>query len=339
MSPRRRKKDHDLPERVVRNHGAIYYIAKVGGKNKWIRLGTKWDHESKSNWLRVSEETESRHGTLGDIMDRYMAEIAPNKAPSTYRGNCLEVVNLRQVFGHMRPKEVRPVHIAKFLDKRGQAAPVRANREKALLSHIFTTAMRWGLAETNPCRGVARNKEKPRDRYVTDAEFTAVHSIANPTVQVLMDFGLLTGQRISDLLKVKLADINSDGVFFKQGKTGKRLLLEWNPDLQAVVDKIRLIHQGKGIGGLYLFHGRGGVPYTYSGISSMFKRAVKKALADGLIKEPFQFHDLRGKAATDADNQGQSAQRLLGHKSQSMTDKYIKSKKVAKVEPLRRSKG
>lgn len=31
-------------------------------------------------------------------------------------------------------------------------------------------AMRWGIVDFNPCKGVARNTETPRDRLVTDRE-------------------------------------------------------------------------------------------------------------------------------------------------------------------------
>jgi len=43
--------------------------------------------------------------------------------------------------------------------------------------------------------------ESGRDRYVTDAEFLAVHGKADPTLQDAMDIALLTGQRPADVLR------------------------------------------------------------------------------------------------------------------------------------------
>jgi hypothetical protein len=43
---------------------------------------------------------------------------------------------------------------------------VRDNREKALLSHCFTKAMVQGWVDANPCRGVHRNSERPRERMI-----------------------------------------------------------------------------------------------------------------------------------------------------------------------------
>ena len=51
---------------------------------------------------------------------------------------------------------------------------------------------------------------------------------------------------------------------------------------------------------------------------------------------PFQFRDLRAKAAADKDESIgiEAARTLLGHATQSMTDKYIRNRKGHLVEPL-----
>jgi integrase len=58
---------------------------------------------------------------------------------------------------------------------------------------------------------------------------------------------------------------------------------------------------------------------------------MKKALDAGVLKKRFTDHDIRAKTATD-DPLG--AQQRLGHKSRSMTDRYVKARKVEKVKPL-----
>lgn len=67
------------------------------------------------------------------------------------------------------------------LDTRGQTAKARANREKALLPHVFNKARERGYTHApNPCQRVRRFTERGRDRYATDAEFAAVHAKADP---------------------------------------------------------------------------------------------------------------------------------------------------------------
>lgn len=235
--------------------------------------------------------------------------------------------NLLPVFGPMDPRQIKPHHVARYLDLRGQKAPVRANREKALLSHIFTMGMRWGIVDSNPCRGVHRNKEGDRDRLITDEEFNLVWSKSNLTIRCLMDIGYITAQRIGDLLEISMKDISDKGIYFKQNKTGKKLLVVMNPDLQAVIDRCRRIHPK--IKGITLFHNRKGQPYTYDGFDSMWQLSKKKAKV-----EDFHFHDIRSKAITDASKLGMDAQLLAGHATAEMTALYIKRRQIEATTAL-----
>src|SRR3546814_19213660 len=89
---------------------------------------------------------------------------------------------LEGVFGKMQARAVLPTHIAKYLDTRGIKSKVRANREISLLSHMFSYGMRWGITDRNPCIGVAKHKEKGRDRCILDAEFEGVKKIAGELI-------------------------------------------------------------------------------------------------------------------------------------------------------------
>ena len=48
---------------------------------------------------------------------------------------------------------------------------MRANREKALFSHVSNKAREWGYTTAlNPCQGVKGFNESGRDRYVTNED-------------------------------------------------------------------------------------------------------------------------------------------------------------------------
>jgi integrase len=49
------------------------------------------------------------------------------------------------------------------------------------------------------------------------------------------------------------------------------------------------------------------------------------------------FHDIRGKAATDAKRDGLDYQAMLGHSTKRMSDRYIHGKESVRVEPMRRA--
>ena len=319
---RRRSSNLHLPQRMYLSHGAYFYVTR---ENKWIPLGRDLD-QAKIKWCEL-DGGEPPTGMTA-LIHRYMVEVAPLKAQRTYADNKTESLKLLAVFGKMNPQDIKPHHVAKYLDLRGKDAPVRANREKALLSHIFTMGMRWGIVDSNPCKGVHRNKEGKRDRYITDEEFYLVWSKANLTIRCLMDIAYLTAQRIGDLIDIKLRDISKDGIMFQQNKTGKKLLIGMNDDLQAIIDRCRRINPS--VKGMTLFHNRSGQKYTYSGISAMFRNAVKKSGVKN-----FHFHDLRAKALTDAKRAGLDAQTLAGHSTEAMTAHYVKRREIDEIEALK----
>lgn len=327
-------------------HGAYYFVTPE--TQKWIWLGRNYP-EALIKYYEITQTTVTSN-KMGDLFDRYMREIAPAKAPRTYKGNIYEMANLRKVFSDMRVEEIKPYHIYMYLDRRGKQAPVRANREKSLLSHVFAMSIKWGVLDTNPCREVKRIKEVPRDRYITDAEFLAVHTIASPIIKAIMDFAYLTGQRVSDVLKIRLSDMDDEGIHIYVSKVKKKVMIEWSDELRAVISEARAV--SREIKGLYLFTTEAGQPYKYFGFQGMWQRLMKRATGRGttkvynketkkyeiqvfeaVIKERFTFNDLRAKAASDAQDL-EHARRLLVHAT-SRTTSRVYVRKMQRVQPVR----
>jgi hypothetical protein len=91
---------------------------------------------------------------------------------------------------------VTPALIAQYRDAR--SAPVRANREISLFSHVYNMAREWGLTtKEKPCQGVRKNKETPRDFYANDAVWKAVYAKAVEELKVAMDLAYLPGQLLA----------------------------------------------------------------------------------------------------------------------------------------------
>lgn len=214
-----------------------------------------------------------------------------------------------------------------YLDRRGQVAKVRANREKALLSHVFNCAREWGYTDVaNPCAGVRGHKETGRDRYIEDSEFQAVWDNAHFTVQDAMDIAYLTGQRPSDVLGIRRTDMREGVLFFTQRKTGKKLRVIIEGELKEVI--ARIMARPHKVTGLWLIQDENGQPLSYTTLRSRFDRARREA------KVSFQFRDIRAKSATDTENLAH-AQKLLGHKTRSMTEHYTRNRKGERVSPLK----
>ncbi|MGH9809348.1 MAG: site-specific integrase, partial [Terriglobia bacterium] len=121
---------------------------------------------------------------------------------STRKRYLLYLPRLAHHFGKLPVGALKSSQVAVFLEtrrKRGRGA-TSANREFACLSSIHNFGMRQGWLELNPCLGVRRNPEKPRKRYVTDAEFLAAFHASPEPFQDLISVAYLSGARQTDVI-------------------------------------------------------------------------------------------------------------------------------------------
>lgn len=326
--------------RLYPKHGAFYYVHRDG---RWEHLGT--DLAEAKRKAALYNDPDSTFGTMAHWLDLFVVHCERRVARSelaqrTYDDYKRDVEPLKVFFGRMTPASVEPKHIARYLDAGAELGrPVRANREKACLSSCFTWLIRVGDAgvKTNPCIGIRRNKETPRERYVEHDEYTTVYRNAAKPVQVLMELIYRTLQRPEDIIGWTRANIvtkrEGNGsrrvLRNQQGKTGAIVDIEITPELDAVLqsalnDSVPSISKP-------LIHTRKGEPYAYSGLTSMLQRYTTKARLT-----PFGFYDLKAKGATDMWLAGvplEQIQVLCGHESVTTTEIYVKCRWRGTVQP------
>lgn len=331
-----------LPPRMRRSKqksGNVYYYYDTCGKDrKWLPLGADYVEAlrqyadlEKSFSSQVIDSIED-NTTFAYVAARYFKEVVPNKAVSTQKCNARELKNLLEFFNDppIPINAVQPVHIVEYLRWR-ESAKTRANREVALLSHIFNCARMWGYtANANPVAGVKKYHEKGRDVYVSDDLFKRVFEKADRHIQNFILISYLTGQRVADNMKIQLSDIVDGVLWVQQNKTGTRLRVRLTGSIKELVDDIiqtrgELTHD-------YLFTNKRGLPLTYDMLRYGIDKARRRA---GVDKKDFQSRDLRAKSGTDKeDSHGMdAAQALLGHSSSAMTKKYIRNRKGKLVDP------
>lgn len=136
---------------------------------------------------------------------------------------------------------------------------------------------------------------------------------------------LCTGQRPADVLKIEVGHIVDGHLMISQNKTGKKLRIAIEGDLEAVI--ARIMHKARDKVNKSLLQDMDGQSLSYFALRSRFDKAREESGVS------FQFRDLRAKAATDADDLGH-AQRLLGHRNRSTTEIYTRERKGDLVRPL-----
>lgn len=272
------------------------------------------------------------------VCDRYMAEIASRKAIRTFADNQKEERKLRQFFGDPPAPldDIKPVHVRQYMTWRTSAGSghVRANREKALLSHIWNFARDRGYtALPNPCAGIKGFRETGRDVYIEDEQYLTVWEAADECLRDAMDLAYLTGQRPADVLGLAETDIRDGLLLIQQDKTRTKLRVEVTAELAALLERIRVRKRGYKIHSTRLVVNERGRAIGVNAMSRRWAKACAAAKVQGI-----QFRDLRAKAGTDkADSAGdiRQAQQQLGHSSVVMTEHYVRNRRGTKVTPTR----
>ena len=332
--------NRDLPPRMLRitrvlKNGTVWEAYYYNGRNELgkrieIPLGSDLN-EAKKKWAELERhEVPADVNLMRFIFDRYERDIIPTKAPRTQKDNLSYLTWLRKVFDSAPIDSISPQFIAQYRDKRGQIAPVRANREISLSSHIWNLAREWGYtAKENPVKGVRKNKETPRDFYADDQVWAAVYSQASEELRDAMDLNYLTGQRPADVLKMRLSDIKDGALEVTQNKTKKKLRILIEDELSNTLDRIK--SRNRKVSSLFLIATPSGTALTQSTLRIRFdnarniaeKRALELGDANLALKiRAFQFRDIRPKAASEISLE--HASKLLGHTDQEITSKVYR---------------
>lgn len=338
----------DLPPRMLRRTkklvsgrvwvGYYYNTRDANGRRIEIALGSDLN-EAKRKWAELEcRPAPIETGLMDYVFQRYEREIVPLRAPATQRDYVANLKQLAKVFGNAPVDAITPQHVAQYRDRRG--AKVRANRELALLSHVFNLAREWGFtSKDNPVRGVRKNREEPRDFYVDEQVWSAVYGCAPVELQDAMDLNYLSGQRPADVLKMSVTDIKEGALEVRQGKTNKRLriLLDLadgsRTELGLLLDRIRA--RPRRVSSLFLVSTPAGVQLNRWTLRVRFD-AARKAAAEAAEKDggpdgvalaerirKFQFRDIRPRAASDIGDLA-AASKLLGHTEQQITRKVYR---------------
>lgn len=323
--------------------GRVHYYydhGLVDGKRREEPLGPDYGLAIK-RWAEIENAGSAPVAavvTFRLVAEHYMRTVAPTKALRTFQDNQREVENLYQFFDDPpAPLEaIQPVNVRQYLTWRTREGTgyVRANREKALLSHIWNFAREKGYtALPNPCAGIKGHREAGRDVYLEDMEYRRVWEAADACLRDAMDLAYLTGQRPADTLRMSEMDIRDGALHVRQGKTGAKLRIAVSADLEAVLARIRARKAGHKVYNTRLVVNEHGRAIGVNAMSRRWKRACEAAGVDGV-----QFRDLRAKAGTDKTESAgdiRQAQQQLGHTSVVMTEAYVRNRRGQKVTPTR----
>ena len=221
-------------------------------------------------------------------------------------------------YGNHRLSQITPWLIERFKrTRKDQVSVASVNRDLAVLKHMFSMAIRWGLATENPVKLVKFFKlNNQRIRFLSLEEEDKLLAACDPELRRIVIAALHTGMRRGELFALQWnhVDFTNRLVTVADSKNREPRRIPMSSTLTALLEEIRINAPAS----LFVFHGKKDQPYRC--IRSQWERAAKKA---GI--RDFRFHDLRHTFASRLVMAGVdlvTVKELLGHKSIEMTMRY-----------------
>lgn len=264
----------------------------------------------------------SAEETLGTVWIRYREEVLANRSVKTQ----VNVASIWDRFvlpalGNHRISSIRQTDIERLHSRLSKNTPTQSNRMLASVQHVFSKCIHWSLADHNPVRGIERNGETRRVRFLSEAEldrflFVLRQSALTPS-RLAIEFLLLTGARSGETFKAKWCEFDFDPPTWlkpaSNTKSGKSHLVPLSPEA------LQLLLSAKNLAvNEYVFAGKHGSHLTT--VKTLFRRVRQEAGIDD-----FRVHDLRHSYASMLAKEGVpllAIGHLLGHLQVSTTARY-----------------
>lgn len=307
-----------------------YRYHPIGGKP--LNLGT--DKQAALQKVLDLNGSGSDAGTVAELWRLYQDSDDWKALADATRTDYLQCsIEVLKTFGQARAALIRPTDINRYLRVERKDAPVRANREAALLSNLFNLGIARGDLDANPCKQVRRNKEQPR----TEAPETAVLGAfvdwlaqgggQRKIVAQMAEFAAYGGNRRIEFLRLTWQQVDRAAGVIRVERAKQRGVIVWEkiaigPQMEALLDKIEKT------GSTYVFCNRHGNPYTSRGFMANWGKWMKAAIKAGVVSKRFTFHDLRAYYVTLHRNERGALPDL--HKNPATTARIYDRRKESK---------
>jgi integrase len=273
----------------------------------------------------LGEQQETRAApTVADLFARFEQEHLPRKRARTQRNyrNTIKA-NVLPVLGQHKVAAVTYADVDKLHRDMSKRVPIQANRMLMYLSKMFALAIKWGMRSDNPCRGVERNHEEKRRRYLVGDELqrllAALERHTNQHNTNAFRLLLLTGARKGEVLSARWDQFDLDtGIWTKPGTTTKQKSVHSVPLSAPALELLRGLHKKRR--GDYVFPSSRASDGHRQDIDFIWHTICRDAGISGL-----HMHDLRHHFASVLASSGASLPligQLLGHSQPATTARY-----------------
>jgi integrase len=260
-------------------------------------------------------------GSLGWAIEKFLAsDDFSNRAKATKAQDRRLLDELKRHAGAGLLRDLRDRHVKAIRDNfRTAFSTSVADATIAKLSVIWAFADEYLQIEnlgSNPTVGIRRvhtvkTERQPWPEHV----MRAFDDNAIPQMRLAKALVLYTGQRRSDVVKMKWDDLTDDGIKVKQQKTGEELLIPCHRQLRELLGRTKRTSE-------FILVGERGKPLSGDALYEALKKVLRRAGITG-----YSVHGLRknaGVALADAGCDVRQIMAILGHRTFSMAMHYTK---------------
>lgn len=194
-------------------------IYRSGGRPRWLHLGPadaigladarrlagrRMVEVAEGKDPAAEKKADRNRGTFAELAERYVEQHAKKKNKSWRQGETLVRRYALPGWTNMPAAAVTRADVKALIG--GIDKPVLANQVLASVSAIFTWAVREDILPANPCKLVARNAVRSRERVLEASElpqFWSAFDDAGLVIGTALKVLLLTGQRPGEVANMR----------------------------------------------------------------------------------------------------------------------------------------
>lgn len=327
--------------------GCKVKILKGPNDNAHRRLAEENYHEQRKA-LRAAPTASD--ATVASVVESYLDWASHHASKDTYRISRYFCRSFADHCGNIFASDLKPFHVTRWittmmsperiavelaertaaidageLEPKSMGAapkvwgPSTAHNGRSSAFRVFSWAKDEGILPVNPLAGLKRPKPPPRQRAMSDGEFTAMHAATGPRFADYLFALRETGARPKEIRDLLWPMVQSDRWVVKnktEKKTGKARVIILTDALKAMMQRLRGDGQKSG----HVFLNTEGEPWTVGAVQQQIVRLRKKLGLAGDLCAYLARHGFGTRAIMNGINPVVVAE-LMGHASLDMISK------------------
>jgi integrase len=298
-----------------------YFSVQVDGRQVRRSTGTMvWKEAVAISAAKMADLEENRSQIDSKLFS--LTEVYLSMASGGFRGQAAIVRRWRQALGDVDIRNITRRQIEQHvktltLENGKPASPATKNRHLSVIKAILQQAVAWGEIKENPARGIRKEKEQERMRYLkrNELDYFLQKAPTIGTFQPLLRVAVETGMRRGELQNLIWSDVDFGirVILVRHSKNKRTRIVPMTDNAEMALRQIAW--------------GAHSTAKVFPDMRDAKLRACWLKTIKATGQEDLRFHDLRHTFAVLQRQAGvdlQTLQEIMGHRSIVVTCRYSK---------------